>query len=95
MRYTYMRNMQNQAKPKAPRKVARLRSGLKRAGVTNLQIAQVTGASEAHVCNVLAGRDKSRRVVDAAQMLLDRAASGNGAPQVGRDSSPEEAPTRV
>jgi len=56
--------------PKDNPKVARLRRRLKARGITQVALASAAGVSPVHVCNVLAGRDQSRKVVEAAKRLL-------------------------
>ena len=48
----------------------RLRRDLRRAGISLRRLAREAGISEPHACNVLAGRHKSRNVVDTARRLL-------------------------
>lgn len=56
------------------RKLAQLRRQLKRAHVTQAQIALVAGVTSSHVSHVLAGRFTSRKVlVVAAQLLAEGA----------------------
>jgi transcriptional regulator with XRE-family HTH domain len=59
-----------QTKPKPNQTLARLARELKRRRITQLAVAAEAKVSPAHVCNVLAGRDKSSDVLDAAKRLL-------------------------
>ena len=83
-----LRAMATQTKPNP--KLARLRRQLKAHGITQLAVAEAAGATPPHVCNVLAGRDKSRKVVEAAKRLL--ADRQNGAQEPGKDRPTRETP---
>ena len=73
MRYT-SRAMPNPT-PTQPRgSLARLKRRLQKAGVRQQDVATAAGVTKVHVCNVLAGRDQSRKVLDAARQLLEEAA---------------------
>lgn len=47
-----------------------LKAQLREAGITNAEIARCAGVVPSHVCNLLAGRGMSRKVVETAQRLL-------------------------
>lgn len=70
MRYTLRAMNQTKAKPK----VARLRRRLKAHGISQQAVALAAAVSPVHVCNVLAGRDVSQKVLDTANRLLSEAA---------------------
>jgi transcriptional regulator CtsR len=55
------------------RKLAQLRSRLKRAGVKYQDIAAVALVTPSHVSHVLAGRFTSQKVLDVAARLSDEA----------------------
>lgn len=59
------------------RRLARLRNRIKQAGITQLQIAEAAGVKPPHVCNVLAGRDTSGKILAAAQRLIDQKEDGD------------------
>ncbi len=67
MRYTLIA-MTNPSQ--APGSLARLKRRLQRAGIRQQDVAEAAGISTVHVCNVLAGRDTSRKVVTTAKRLL-------------------------
>lgn len=48
----------------------RLKRQLKAAGIPQVRVAEAAGVSKVHVCNVLAGRHASQRVVDTAKRLI-------------------------
>ena len=50
--------------------LARLKARLQRRGIRQEDVAAAAGVSKVHVCNVLAGRDPSRKVIDAVKRLL-------------------------
>jgi predicted transcriptional regulator len=50
-----------------------LKKRLQAAGITQQRVADRAGVVKPHVCSVLAGRYKSRKVVDAAKALLSEA----------------------
>lgn len=62
---------QTKAKPK----VTRLRRRLKASGISQVALAAAAGVSPVHVCNVLAGRDTSRKILEVAERLIEEAAS--------------------
>ncbi len=66
--------MVTQAKPS--QRLARLKRQLKARGIGYAMVAAEAGVRETHVCNVLAGRDKSQRVVEAIRRLLEKAENG-------------------
>lgn len=49
---------------------ARLKKRLLAAGIRWIDVASAAGATRPHVCNVLAGRDRSQKIVEAAERLL-------------------------
>ena len=53
-----------------PRTLARLKRQMQRAGITQVSIARHFGIRPEYVCNVLAGRKSSRRVVKMAEWLV-------------------------
>ena len=59
--------------PKPKPSLSRLKRQLKAAGIAQRRVAEAAGVGEVHVCNVLAGRDASRKVVDTARRLLAEA----------------------
>lgn len=67
--------MQNQIQTD-PAKLARFKARLQRNGVKQTAIAERAGVSTVHVCNVLAGRDISAKVILAAKELLAEARNG-------------------
>ncbi len=68
--------MTNPMPSQAPGSLARLKRRLQRAGIRQQDVAEAAGVSTVHVCNVLAGRDPSRKVITEAKRLL--AARRNG-----------------
>lgn len=67
---------QTKAKPK----IQRLRNRLKAYGISQQAVAAAAGVSPVHVCNVLAGRDKSQKVLDTVNRLLADPPNGAGTP---------------
>lgn len=66
-----------QAKPMQPRRsLARLKTALQRAGITQKQVATAAGVGIPTVCHVLAGRAVSANVVGVAKRLLTGAQNG-------------------
>ena len=47
-----------------------LKKRLQQAGITQQRVADRAGVQKPHVCSVLAGRYKSRPVIEAAKALL-------------------------
>jgi hypothetical protein len=66
---------QTKAKPKiTQRELRALRAEMARYGVPQIRVAATAKVTAAHVCNVLAGRDKSEtRVIAIAQALVAEA----------------------
>lgn len=58
------------SRPKPYPNLPHLKRRLKTAGITQQRVAERAGVKKPHVCSVLAGRYKSRKVVDAAKALL-------------------------
>ena len=56
-----------------PVKLARFKRRLQAHGITQIAIAERASVSNMHVCNVLAGRDISAKVLLAAKALLAEA----------------------
>lgn len=54
-------------------RLARLKQSLRRHQVTQIAVAERAGVTKVHVCNVLAGRDDSAKVVRAAKDLVAEA----------------------
>lgn len=50
--------------------LTQLKRRLRAAGITQEQVASLAAVTKPHVCSVLAGRYKSRRVIEAARRLL-------------------------
>ncbi len=73
--------MTNPMPSQAPGSLARLKRRLQRAGIRQQDVAEAAGVSTVHVCNVLAGRDPSRKVITEAKRLL--AARRNGHEKLG------------
>lgn len=67
--------MATKAKPKIPRSALRqLVREMDTYGVTQIRVAKTAGVTASHVCNVLAGRDKSTaRVIAIARALVSEA----------------------
>jgi transcriptional regulator with XRE-family HTH domain len=57
------------------RTLARLKKDMKTAGITQDQVAAEAGVTRTHVSHVLAGRFKSKNVLETAARLLEEAAS--------------------
>ena len=64
--------MDTQAKPKPSQRLTRLKRQLKRQRIGYALVAAEAGVRVTHVCNVLAGRDKSQPVLDAIRRLLEK-----------------------
>lgn len=58
--------------PKPTQRLVRLKRQLKARSIGYAMVAAEAGVRETHVCNVLAGRDKSQRVVEAIRRLLEK-----------------------
>lgn len=67
------------ARPKPYPNLPHLKRRLQWAGITQQRVAERAGVQKPHVCSVLAGRYKSRKVVEAAKALLAEAKAANGA----------------
>ena len=62
--------------PQRQPNLARLRKGLRLHGVTQKRIAEEAQVTKFTVCHVLAGRAKSRRIIEIALRLLAEARVG-------------------
>lgn len=59
-----------------PRKMRRVKRALTRAGISQYAVARFAGTTEAYVWQVLNGRRKSRRIMEAVERLLAEARGG-------------------
>jgi len=63
--------------------LSRLKRRLQKAGIRQQDIAAEAGVSNVHVCNVLADRDQSQKVIETAKRMLKeagaRSSNGNAA----------------
>lgn len=80
---------------KASPTIARLKRQLKEAGIKQEQVALRAKVTLPHVCNILAGRGKSRPVLQAARALLAELAPAKDAPRLERGSTEERVPDPV
>jgi len=64
--------------------LARLKRRLQKAGIRQQTVAEAAGVTKVHVCNVLAGRDQSQKVVETAKRLLADHQNGAQEPGEGR-----------